>query len=602
VSAPDTVKGWAAYYIARGWQIVPLVPRGKDCWHERWPTREFGPEHLEDDSNVGIKAIEGLVTVDEDCPEVVRLADAFLPDTGAIYGRPSKPRSKRLYRCPALVKTLTFKDPHPHVAQKPMMLELRAGGAVQDMAPPSIHPDGEPLTWEGGEPGQEATVTLPVLLRAARLCATCALALRYYPAPGKRHEWTLAFAGALRKLEVTADEASLIVEKAATAAEDSKPNDRRTEVHSTYAKSDDDPLTGFKKLSDEAGQTFVDALRKFWGDDQAGISRTKLEELNKKHAVLFQQSGDLVVITEDVDADGKPFLRYSNFQTLRDLYPQSVQVGNTPRGTPVVKKLGQLWLDSPHRRFYRGIELAPNGRATADYYNLWRGFSVQPKAGSWALFKRHVLEVIAGNDPSIFSYVVSWMAAAVQDPGKPGYTALVLRGGMGTGKTTFAKWFGSLFGAHFLHLDSTHQLTGHFNAHLQNAILVFADEAAWPGDKAGAGALKRMVTEDTIFIERKGMDALQMPNLIHLILASNDEWLWPAAVDERRGVIIDVSDHRRNDRPYFAALEKELLKEGGLSAMLHDLLELKITWNVTSCTSATSPRWRRPGDGAPITA
>lgn len=568
-----TVKEWGALYVARGWSIVPLVPRGKDCWHERWQERDFTPEHLDDDSNIGIKASNGLVTADEDCPEVVEVADTFLPATGAIYGRPSKPRSKRMYRCPALQKTTQFKD--AGAAQKPVMLELRTG-PVQDMAPPSIHPDGEQLSWDGGEPGAEAEVTLPVLLRAARLTVTCALAVRYYPAAGKRHEWTLAFAGALRKLEVTAEEAGLIIDKAAVVAHDGKATDRRTEVRTTYSKSDDDPVTGFKKLSDEAGQTFVDTLRKFWGDDQAGISSSALETMNKKHAVLFQQSGDLVVITEDSDHDGRPFLRYSNLQTIRDLYPQPVQVGVGPRGS-IVKKLGQLWLDSPRRRFYRGIEMAPNGRATPDYYNLWRGFSVEPKAGSWVRFKQHVLEVIAGNDPALFSYIISWMARAVQDPGKPAYTALVLRGGMGTGKTTFAKWFGSLFGSHFLHIDNTHHLTGHFNAHLHNAILVFADEAAWPGDKAGAGALRRMVTEDTLIIERKGINALTVPNVIHLILASDADWVWPAGVDERRGVIIDVSDHRRNDRPYFAALERELLKDGGLAAMLKDLLELKIT-------------------------
>jgi hypothetical protein len=127
-----------------------------------------------------------------------------------------------------------------------------------------------------------------------------------------------------------------------------------------------------------------------------------------------------------------------------------------------------------------------------------------------------------------------------------------------------------------VHLDSTRHLTGHFNAHLHNAILVFADEAAWPGDKQGAGALKRMVTENTILIERKGMDALQVPNLMHLLLASNETWVWPAAVDERRGVIIDVDPRRRNDRNYFGMIERELFREGGLAAMLKDLLELKI--------------------------
>ena len=38
------------------------------------------------------------------------MADDFLPPTGPVYGRESKPRSKRIYRCDDITKTIKFED------------------------------------------------------------------------------------------------------------------------------------------------------------------------------------------------------------------------------------------------------------------------------------------------------------------------------------------------------------------------------------------------------------------------------------------------------------------------------------------------------------
>jgi hypothetical protein len=82
--------------------------------------------------------------------------------------------------------------------------------------------------------------------------------------------------------------------------------------------------------------------------------------------------------------------------------------------------------------------------------------------------------------------------------------------------------------------------------------------AYWPGDKSAEGTLKRLITEPRLFIERKGIDGFEVENCIHLVMASNDEWVVPASIDERRFVVSRVSDHRRGDAAYFAELVKEL--------------------------------------------
>lgn len=574
-SSTLTVRQAATDYIERGWRVVPLVPGEKACVNEpAWKKLNFKPEDFGPNDNIGLKQGDGLIDIDLDAVETVACASDFLePPSNSAYGRPSKPGSHRAYRS-QVDRAIKHVDLCATDKKKATLVEIRVDH--QSMAPPSRHPDGELLTWMT-PPVLAADVTSiegPELERQVNLIATTAMIIRYYSAPGARHDWMLALAGFMRHLGITSVEAAKLMTSAGRLAHDVNLPDRLKEVHDTYAKGDDEPLKAEKALKElmVSGDKFAASLRKIWSADITGISRSRLEELNAKHAVIFQQSGDLVVITEDRHLDGRYFVRFSSPETIRQLYPASVQVGVSSRGAPMMKRLGAAWLDSTKRRQYNGIELAPGKRQTPGYYNLWRGFAVEPKKGDCSLFQKHIDLVIANGNAEMARYIRQWMSKTVQEPDRPVGTAIALRGGQGTGKGTFATAFGELFGCHFLHLDSTHRLTGNFNAHLHEAIVVFADEAVWAGGHAGLGALNRMITEKTLTIERKGIDVLSVPNLLHMIVASNADWVVPAAFDNRRFAVTDVSDAQKNNSKYFDAIWHEL-QNGGLAALLHDLLE-----------------------------
>jgi hypothetical protein len=119
-------------------------------------------------------------------------------------------------------------------------------------------------------------------------------------------------------------------------------------------------------------------------------------------------------------------------------------------------------------------------------------------------------------------------------------------------------------------------LVGHFNAHLKQAVVVFADEAFWAGDKAGEGALKAMVTEEHLPIEYKGKDVIYVRNHIHLLIASNNEWVVPAGMEERRFCVLDVGEDRMQDHTYFGNL-MEQMETGGREALLHYLMQYDLS-------------------------
>lgn len=259
------IKEFAQTYLAHGWQIVPLAPKSKRVTKAGWIGLEFTVDDFRDGDNIGLRSVDGLVFVDLDSPECVAFADAFLPDTPSIYGRPSKPRSKRIFKS-TIPKTIAYKD-----HDKTTLIEIRSNH--QDMAPPSIHPSGEGLAWES-DLGSPAEVDAAILTRCVKLCATAAVIARHYAPPGARHDWTLALAGTLRRRGVSEDEAILLVQTAGKWSRDDKLNDRLREVSSTFAHSEDEnePYTGATRLKELSTGGMAETLTKLWGAAPASTS------------------------------------------------------------------------------------------------------------------------------------------------------------------------------------------------------------------------------------------------------------------------------------------------------------------------------------------
>ena len=232
------------------------------------------------------------------------------------------------------------------------------------------------------------------------------------------------------------------------------------------------------------------------------------------------------------------------------------------------------WFKHPQRRSATKIEFAPGQTLSPTVFNLWQGYAYSPSyLGSWSLLKYHILHVIAGGDQLIYEFIMDWLADLVQLRGKPG-SCLVLVGGKGIGKGVLAKSVAKLMAPYYIHLTRGDLLTGRFNAHLKDLLLIFADEAFWTGDKQAESVLKGLITEDTIAIESKGIDVFQVSNHARIIISTNHSWAVPASDDERRYLVSQVSDRYSNDEPYFDALHNQL-ENGGYSAMMYELLQRK---------------------------
>lgn len=303
-----------------------------------------------------------------------------------------------------------------------------------------------------------------------------------------------------------------------------------------------------------------------------------LKEMNERHTVIGDMGGKCRVISW-IDDEGLDRQRLSKqtFDDIRNRYLHvRIEVGKDKEGHPKFENGGSWWLKSEHRSYYHRVAFAPDGKVGEGVMNLWQGFAFAPREGDCSLFLEHVRQNICGGDAERFEYLMKWMARLVQEPASPGYSAIVLRGAEGVGKGFLARKLGKLVGRHFVHVTQGKHLTGEFNYHLRDALVVFADEATFAGDRQHASTLKAVITEPTIMVTSKGIDSETAPNYIHLIMASNEDWVVPAGPTARRFFVLDVSSAHMNDAAYFDKIDDQL-NAGGYEALMHILTTMDIS-------------------------
>ncbi|MHB1381955.1 MAG: DUF5906 domain-containing protein [Thermoleophilia bacterium] len=349
-------------------------------------------------------------------------------------------------------------------------------------------------------------------------------------------------------------------------------------------------LDGFKDVSelhmadpDDFVKKFKSAMKKSkqLTEEQIAVGKEidpVISQMNDEHAVVML-GGKCCILNEITDPIfNRDDITFSGISDIKNFY--SNDKVHDPALDKKVNKAA-YWLSHPDRRQYKGIVFAPPKDITAPdkslngYYNLYKGLAVEAREGNCKYYLRHIRSNISNGDKQIYEYILNWLADLFQHPGEKPGVSLVLGGYQGSGKGVFVNPILGIVGAHGLHVSHSKRITGGFNSHLKNALLVFADEAVWGGDKAAEGALKALVTEDQLSIEPKGFDAFMVKNYVRLIMASNNTWVCPAGLEERRFFVINVGTKHVQDSEYFKRIVDEM-KNGGREALLYFLLNRDI--------------------------
>jgi hypothetical protein len=274
-----TALDHALDFIARGWNPVPIPFRRKRPEGNAWQTlvidaaaapHYFNGAH----QNIGVilgPTSRGLTDVDLDCQEAIAIAPFVLPRTGAIFGRPSKRNSHRLYYTDLSVSTETaaqqFRDP----ITKEMLLELRIGGdkGAQTVFPGSTHESGEAIVWE--ENAEPTSVDDLDLQQRVRALAAYTLLSRHWPrGQSSRHHLALVVAGFLARAALPQIQVKVAIEAIARAAGDEEWRDRRQAAEDAAKAFEAGKHThGFPGLREAFGEQIAEKVAEWLGYSSA---------------------------------------------------------------------------------------------------------------------------------------------------------------------------------------------------------------------------------------------------------------------------------------------------------------------------------------------
>jgi Bifunctional DNA primase/polymerase, N-terminal/Primase C terminal 2 (PriCT-2)/Family of unknown function (DUF5906) len=554
-------------------------------------------------ANVGIATgrVSGIVVVDVDGPKGRAKLAALLSEYGLSLEPRNYVETGRLdggyhyyFRYPANAHVLSHKDDG---------LEVKSDGGYV-VAPPSQHKSGKRYAWKNIECGPlellpACFVDFAIQKRTVGLAGESArrnsassrsrladrLASTYSPPA-----WSETEEARVRSAltVIPADDRKFWFEVGA-ALHSTGWGERARELFDKWSeKSEKYDPAGQEKLWDSfargyegraitLGTLFGLAKNHGWEEPPP----FEIAELNKKHFLIRNIGGKCLVgeLVRNPIGSGQ-MLSLQSTDAFKTWYANKRICVEDSNGNKRWRARGAAWLEHPQRRQYERVDLIPNApkELPNGSLNLWNGFGIEPKKGDWQLMARHVQEVLASGNNKAAEYILRWTAWSLQHPGELAEAALVLKGGKGSGKGVFGNAIVDCFGEHGLHTFYQSHVTGKFNGHLRSCLFLFADEAFWAGDKKGESVLKGLITERTMVIEQKGIDPVQWPNRLKLMMAANAEWVVPASYDERRFAVFEVSNRYaqgaapdENRKAYFIEVHREI-ENGGIAAMLHDLM------------------------------
>lgn len=306
-----------------------------------------------------------------------------------------------------------------------------------------------------------------------------------------------------------------------------------------------------------------------------------LSDLDEKYALVLTING----VVDRSPANGTLFgvMGSQHFTTYHNgMLP-------VPNGHGRPQGLGSHWLGRPETPRYKDLGLWPVGQEPAGTLNLFAGLPAVSgrtthralAAGvAWScnLALAFIRDVICSGDAALNEYVLNWLAWVVQNPlDKPGVN-LVLIGQQGTGKSTLGRMLLDIFGTRYsLHVQQADHLLGRFSGHLEGVLFVLIDEALFGKDPKDGGVYKARTTEPTLLVEHKGQTPRTVRNHMALMILSNALAAAPVETHDRRATVIDVSNARRQDKAYFAALWNEWDTLDGRGALIAFLLARDLT-------------------------
>jgi Family of unknown function (DUF5906) len=193
---------------------------------------------------------------------------------------------------------------------------------------------------------------------------------------------------------------------------------------------------------------------------------------------------------------------------------------------------------------YKGLSYRPGGAGEADgNFNMWVGQKITPLDGEPKLFLSHVQYLIP--DPQQREYFLDWLAWLIQHPARKMMFAALLYGKQGTGKSWFCELMKVILGRHNVSEPSHVQVSSEFTGWIAKKQFITIHELRKKGRYDIADVLQVLITQKTVSLNMKNIEAFEIENFANFLLITNTETAISQETSERRYLVIRCADNTR---------------------------------------------------------
>jgi hypothetical protein len=245
------------------------------------------------------------------------------------------------------------------------------------------------------------------------------------------------------------------------------------------------------------------------------------------------------------------------------------------------------WYRDDQPRGYEKVDCIPPGVAVPPKtFNTWPGFRaetlpavpddqveelVRPVIG-------HLRNVMCKTEEEV-QFFLAWKAHQVQKPADKSEVGIILSGPQGAGKSIESLWYvESVLGKSVaMQTAEVQSILGPHSTSLQNKVLCLFEEANYETLKSYTDVIKNLMTGPTLKLNPKLKDAYETRNLVNLLVTTNNGKSVHLEAGDRRWVVFECNDSKKNDTAYFDELVKHLKDDRTARAFYQFLLKFDLS-------------------------
>jgi hypothetical protein len=292
------------------------------------------------------------------------------------------------------------------------------------------------------------------------------------------------------------------------------------------------------------------------------------ETFEKKHAIV---GGCLLILQDDDKLETIKLNRHDpRFLHLNWLSYEGVDT------KPKQMFFYEEWLkDSSVRRFEKIDFIPDRERCPTSVFNLFNGFEGENHKCKdltddeikelVAPIEKHLDLLTSGNAV----WLLDWLANIIQDPMRRSGICPLIRDegdlltlGGGTGKTTFFNWIAEhIIGSRYCYsVEDNDELYADFNGRFEGKLFIQVQEANGDANFKKNDVLKAMITKETTFVNKKGIEGYEVKDYSRLLAFTNNKNPFKIDAASRRFAVFDVNPEQRGIDKYFTDLFAHLDK------------------------------------------